>query len=144
MARSQSCEREREGKLRWGRVWLVCPGRGQTFAVSKSEREGKTCENLPPGSGQMPPHTIPLSPAMWFGEQDDRLIGLGCLGQAAFIWGVSAGQGPRWCVLSEPEQLRTCPPTPHWAALGRQGRGTEGLLCGWEDLGLRMARALGT
>lgn len=46
----------------------------------------------------MQPHTIPLSPATWFGEQDDRLIGLGYLGQAVFIWEASAGQGPHWCV----------------------------------------------
>lgn len=78
---------------------LVCPGKGQTFVVNKSERgKKKTCEKLPPGPRQLQPHTIPLSPTMWFGEQDDRLIGLGYLGQAVFIWEVSIGQGPCQCV----------------------------------------------
>lgn len=94
---------------------------------------------------QMQPHTIPLSPAMWFGGQDDRLIGLGYLGQAAFIWEVSVGQGPRCCACYLGQSSWGLgAPTPTGQLLrGAGGGGNECLLCGWEDLWLRMDRAAG-
>ena len=98
---AKRCKRKRGGEAEWGRLaarGLLCPGRGQTFVVHKSERGEKNLREAPTWARQMQPHTIPLSPAMWFGEQDDRLIGLGYLGQAVFIWKASAGQGPHWCV----------------------------------------------
>lgn len=100
MALIQSCKRQREGRLSWESLaakGVVYPGRGPTFVVNKRAGGGGNLRKVSTWARQMQPHTIPLSPAMWFGGQDDRLIGLGYLGQAAFIWEVSVGQGPHWC-----------------------------------------------
>ena len=89
----------REGKLNRETLaarGLVCPGRSQTFVVNKSRREKNRCEKLPPGPGQVRSCTIPLSPAARFGEQDERLIGPGYLGQQRLSG--KFPQGPHWLV----------------------------------------------
>lgn len=58
----------------------------------------ETCEKLPPGPGRCWPTQSLYHQQRGFREQDDRLIGLGYLGQAVFIWEASVGQGPHRCV----------------------------------------------
>lgn len=80
---------------------------------------------------------------MWFGEQDDRLIGLAIWGRQHLSGEFLQARVSPVCVLSEPEQPRTCPSPQLGSFRMAREEGTEGLFYGWEDLGLRMARALG-
>lgn len=61
-----------------------------------------------------------------------------------FIWEASAGQGPHWCVcvIWAGAAGDLGPPPRQGSFRMVRDRGNEDLLCGWEDLWLRMSGAL--